>query len=34
MSVRYFLGYWTIFVNDKPVMTCVSMASAVSACTP
>lgn len=31
MSIRRHLGYWTIFVNEKPVISCVSFAAAWTA---
>lgn len=28
MSIRMHLGYWTIFNNGKPVISCISFARA------
>lgn len=33
MSVRFHNGYWTVFVGEQGVLACVSLASAVMACT-
>jgi hypothetical protein len=29
MSVRFHKGYWTIFSNDQPIVSCVSFARAI-----